>query len=106
MKTCSITTKNNELKLLLKRADKDLVVKQLKEVIEVIEKIDNWQTEEIEKAMRELQEKNDWHRGQFFMMARLAVTGRKATPPLFETMTVLEKDRVLSRLNKAIELIG
>ena len=95
-----------ELKLLLKKADKDLVIKQLNEIIKTLEKIDDWQTEKIEKVMRELQEENDWHRGQFFMMIRLAVTGRKATPPLFETMTVLEKDRVLSRLNKAIELIG
>ena len=53
-----------------------------------------------------IQEKHDWHRGQFFMMIRLAVTGRKATPPLFETMDVLGKEKVLARLKKAIAQIS
>jgi glutamyl-tRNA synthetase len=94
-----------ELKLLLKRADKDLVTLQLNEIIKELNALDGWKTEEIEKVIRGLQEKNDWHRGQFFMMLRLAITGRKATPPLFETTAVIEKQTVIARLEKAIELI-
>jgi len=33
------------------------------------------------------------------MMLRLAVTGKTATPPLFETMEVLGREKVLARLS-------
>ncbi|MFH2118155.1 MAG: glutamate--tRNA ligase, partial [Candidatus Paceibacterota bacterium] len=62
--------------------------------------------ETIEEQLRALQAEHDWHKGQFFMMLRLAVTGKKATPPLFETMTVLGKDLVLKRLNDALSAIN
>ncbi|MSQ06521.1 MAG: glutamate--tRNA ligase [Dehalococcoidia bacterium] len=39
---------------------------------------------------------------QFFGVLRVAVTGRTATPPLFETMEVLGRQRVLGRLHEAI----
>ena len=40
---------------------------------------------------------------QFFGAIRVATTGRSATPPLFETMEVLGKERVLDRLMMAVE---
>ena len=39
---------------------------------------------------------------QFFGMLRVATTGREASPPLFEMMEVLGKDRVLARIDAAI----
>ena len=39
---------------------------------------------------------------QFFGTLRVAVTGRTATPPLFETMEVVGRERVLSRLGSAV----
>jgi len=60
----------------------------------------------LEEGVRSLQEKNEWHRGQFFMMLRIAVTGEKATPPLFETMMVLGKDLLLSRLEDALKKLN
>lgn len=39
---------------------------------------------------------------QFFGTLRVAVTGRTATPPLFETMEVVGRERVLSRLESAV----
>ena len=39
---------------------------------------------------------------QFFGMLRVAATGREATPPLFETMEVLGKDRIMVRIDAAI----
>ena len=44
---------------------------------------------------------------QFFGTLRVAVTGRSATPPLFEIMEVLGRERVLSRLGSAsVRLTG
>jgi glutamyl-tRNA synthetase len=43
--------------------------------------------------------------GQVFMPIRVAVSGRTATPGLFETLHVIGKDRVLSRMEKAIGVL-
>ena len=43
---------------------------------------------------------------QFFGMLRVAATGREATPPLFETMEVLGKERVMVRIDAAINRLG
>ena len=40
---------------------------------------------------------------QFFGAIRTAVTGRTATPPLFETMEVLGRERGLRRMEWAVE---
>jgi glutamyl-tRNA synthetase len=43
--------------------------------------------------------------GQVFGLLRESVTGQKDSPPLFETMEIIGKDKVLERLQKAIELL-
>jgi glutamyl-tRNA synthetase len=43
---------------------------------------------------------------QFFGALRTAVTGRTATPPLFETMEVLGRERVLRRMEWAVERLA
>jgi glutamyl-tRNA synthetase len=40
------------------------------------------------------------------MLLRLAVTGRKASPPLFETMAVIGKEIVRRRLRRCAEVIA
>lgn len=92
-----------ELDLLLKKSDSTLVKEQLNATVQELQKLTNWDTQSIESAIRNLQETNDWHRGQYFMMLRIGVTGKKATPPLFETMTVIGQQIVIDRLDTAIE---
>ncbi|MDH5533310.1 MAG: glutamate--tRNA ligase [Candidatus Pacebacteria bacterium] len=87
--------------LLLKKADKELVSKQLDELYAGLNEIE-WTTSEIEKVVRSIQEEHDYKKNQFFMMVRIAVTGKKATPPLFETIEVLGKDLTLRRLKLAL----
>ena len=43
---------------------------------------------------------------QFFGVLRVAMTGRTASPPLFETMEVMGRDRVMRRLDWAIERLA
>lgn len=83
---------------LLKKADQQLVTQQLQATIDKLSTITDWTTTNLETAIRKLQEDNDWHRGQFFMMLRLAVTGKTATPPLFETFEVIGSHDSLQRL--------
>ena len=49
-----------------------------------------------------LAESNGWKAGDLFMAIRVAVTGRTATPPLFDSLVALGRDRVLARLDAAI----
>ncbi len=93
-----------EKALLLKKSNKEEVSEQLTLTINELSKIDNWNTTNIETVVRKLQEENEWKKGQFFMMVRVAVTGKKATPPLFETMEVVGKESVLERMSQAVEL--
>ncbi len=44
--------------------------------------------------------------GQLFGLLRAATTGRSATPPLFETMEVLGKERCLERIRVAVVKLG
>jgi glutamyl-tRNA synthetase len=41
--------------------------------------------------------------GDLFGLVRVAVTGRTATPPLFETMEILGRERTLERLRGALD---
>jgi glutamyl-tRNA synthetase len=52
--------------------------------------------------MRELVERMGLSAGQVFGMLRAAVTGQKVSPPLFESMEIIGRDTVLSRVRGAI----
>jgi glutamyl-tRNA synthetase len=57
---------------------------------------------DMEGALRSLAEELGLHDGQAFMPVRVAISGRTATPGIFETMHVLGKERVLRRIGNAI----
>jgi len=59
-------------------------------------------TETLEARLRELGEELGLTPRRFFGTLRWAVTGRNVSPPLFETMEVLGRDRVVSRLKWAL----
>jgi glutamyl-tRNA synthetase len=60
--------------------------------------------ETAEAPMRSLAENLRLNPGQLFGILRVAVTGQKVSPPLFESMEVIGKEKVLDRLNKAIRV--
>jgi len=58
-----------------------------------------------EPSMRQLVEDMTLSAGQVFGILRVAVTGQKVSPPLFESMEIIGKDKVLDRIKTAIELL-
>jgi glutamyl-tRNA synthetase len=74
-------------------------------VEEALDPILDWSVENIEEALRGFCEDNDLKPKELFMPLRIAVTGRKATPPLFDTMAVLGKEICRWRLRSAIEVL-
>lgn len=66
----------------------------------------SFEADELEPPLRALAEARGWKAGDLFMAIRVAVTGRTATPPLFDTLVALGRDRVLSRLDRALEVLS
>ncbi len=62
----------------------------------------SWSAHDLEAPLRRLVEDRGWKAGDLFMAIRVAVTGRTATPPLFDTMVALGRERTLARLDRAI----
>jgi glutamyl-tRNA synthetase len=65
-----------------------------------------WEADELEPPLRELVEARGWKAGDLFMAIRVATTGRTATPPLFDTLVALGRDRTLARIDAAIEALA
>ena len=61
-----------------------------------------WEADELEPSLRALVEARGWKAGDLFMAIRVATTGRTATPPLFDTLVALGRDRTLVRIDAAI----
>ncbi|HID63389.1 MAG TPA: glutamate--tRNA ligase [Anaerolineae bacterium] len=59
----------------------------------------------LEPALRALAEEMGLKAGQLFGVIRVAVTGRKVAPPLFGTLAVLGREKVLQRMDKALALL-
>jgi glutamyl-tRNA synthetase len=91
---------------LIKKSTPELSIEQLNITKDALSNLSNWNVVEIEKTIRDLQEKNDWKRGQYFMMLRMTATGIKATPPLFDTLYVVGKELLLQRIEFAKTTIG
>jgi glutamyl-tRNA synthetase len=60
-----------------------------------------WTHDALEASLRALAEELSLKPGDLFSLVRVAVTGRRVTPPLFESMEILGKDRCLERLRRA-----
>ncbi|HET8840684.1 MAG TPA: glutamate--tRNA ligase family protein, partial [Ktedonobacteraceae bacterium] len=64
--------------------------------------IENWEHTFLEERLRELMAELALKPAQLFGAIRVAVSGRKATPPLFQMMEVLGRTRTLERIERAI----
>jgi len=78
----------------------------LKACLAALENSPSFDHSMLEALLREKAEDSALSLRQLFGSLRVAVTGRTATPPLFETLEVLGRDRVLSRLQDAIERLS
>jgi glutamyl-tRNA synthetase len=58
-----------------------------------------------EPPLREFVETSGLNAGQVFGILRVAVTGQKVSPPLFESMEIIGKEKVLQRLRNALAIL-
>jgi nondiscriminating glutamyl-tRNA synthetase len=94
--------------LVPKRWDAAQTLAALEEARRVIAEVGAvaFEADELEAQLRALCDEHGWKAGDLFMAIRVAVTGRTATPPLFDTLVALGLERTLARLDAAREALG
>lgn len=75
------------------------------ELISEIGKIIDLNAASTEKKMQNYLEGRKLTTKQVYTFIREAISGQQATPPLFQSMEILGKDKVLIRLNQAIQAL-
>lgn len=67
-------------------------------IVSKLETVSDWTADQIGEAMMAICEESKTKRGEFFMNVRVAVTGKKISPPLNDSMEILGKEESLKRL--------
>ena len=71
----------------------------------LLAEVEPFEAEAMEPPMRALADELGLKAGQLFGVVRWAVTGQKVAPPLFGSLAVLGRERVLARLDAAEETL-
>ncbi len=89
---------------------KGKTAQESKKILELLgeefDTIVKWNHTVLDERLRQFCEKNGLKPKELFMPVRVAVTGRSATPGLFETMEVLGKEVCRTRLRDAIAVLA
>ncbi len=89
-----------------KKMTTETTLRALKAAQEKLSRLESFDHDSLERALRLLAEELGFKAGQLFGSLRVATTGRTAAPPLFATMVVLGKERCLRRLGVAVTKLG
>lgn len=88
---------------------KDLDFQQCRHILEkakaVFSELKEFTKDYAEPPMREYVEVSGLSAGQVFGVLRVAVTGQKVSPPLFESMEIIGKEKVLERIDSAVNIL-
>ncbi|MEW6407018.1 MAG: glutamate--tRNA ligase family protein, partial [Chloroflexota bacterium] len=91
--------------LMAKGLDKQQSAEVARKSCEVLAALPEWTHAAAEPPMRALVEQLGLGPNQVFGILRVAVTGQKVSPPLFESMEVIGKEKCLARVKQAIEML-
>jgi glutamyl-tRNA synthetase len=91
--------------LIPKKGDAALAANALRKSKEVLASLSGFDHSTLETALRAAADELGIKAGQMFQPIRVAVCGRKNAPPLFETLEVLGRDAVLTRLEFALGVV-
>lgn len=75
----------------------------LKNIAASLGEIENWKADIIGEKMQELAKKMGVKNSEFFMLLRVAITGKRISPPLNDSMQILGKDGCLERIKKLFQ---
>lgn len=93
----------------------DLVIKGMtpaesaeiaRQIVSIAKDLPEMKPETAEPPLRELVEQSGLKAGQVFGLMRIAITGQRVSPPLFESMEIIGKEKVVTRLQRAVDLLS
>ncbi len=76
-----------------------------RQALDIIEALPEITLAVAEPVLRSLAENLGLSPGQLFGILRVAVTGQKVSPPLFESMEIIGREVVLQRMRRAVDLL-
>lgn len=78
----------------------------LNRILEELEKMEKpWKMEVFEATFRKLAEELGLSATQCFQLIRVAISGQRVTPPLFESIKILGEDETLDRVREALRFL-
>jgi glutamyl-tRNA synthetase len=89
--------------LLRGKLDAKSAAKAIQIASQKLEGVTTWDATALEGILRPLAAELNLGTGELFGLLRVAVTGRTAAPPLFQTMAVLGKEKCLQRFDTALQ---
>lgn len=92
-------------RLIQKKMDAPRTARALRAAYDALAAMDGFDAQEQEDNLRTLADELGLKVGQLFGSLREAVTAQKVSPPLFDTMAVIGKERCLQRIQAAAELL-
>jgi glutamyl-tRNA synthetase len=95
----------NPQELIAKKMSVQESLRIAKEMLKIIEDLPDSAKETFEEPLRELVDRTGFKAGQIFGILRIAVTGLNVSPPLFESMEIIGKKKVVERLKNAIDML-
>ena len=87
------------------RDDRAKAALLLSEALVLAESHEDWTAQPMEEAYRALTERLDVKGRDLFGLMRVAITGRTVSPPLFESMEILGRERCVLRLREATQTL-
>lgn len=101
---CEIPTYNSDSVRKLLKKQPEAMATFLSALKEALANAENWNLETVESLTREVGVRYGLEKGNLTHPVRVAISGREIGPGLFEMMTLLGRERVLARLEHAVEL--
>ncbi len=79
---------------------------QMTELVELLQSIENFDSETTEVAVKAWIEGNAYHMGNIMNAFRLAIVGDSKGPHMFNIIALIGRTETINRLQKAIEVLG
>lgn len=84
---------------------KPVAVEALETLIRELEVLDPFTEKSLEEAFKRVMDQTGLKLGKIAQPVRVALTGKTASPGIFEVVEIIGKEKVIARLQKAIEYI-
>lgn len=97
---------NYNEKAVSKFLKRDYVSSLFEKVEKRLEGLQSFNAQEIENTLRELAEELKMKGGDFIHPLRVAITGKEVSPPIFDTMALLGKEKTIQRIKDGKKLVA